>query len=50
MQNIKIKNKNIHLIFKRENKLNGKIKINNNVILNNKINLSDYPNEITINL
>ncbi|MDY4849608.1 MAG: hypothetical protein SO176_05095 [Bacilli bacterium] len=47
---IKIKNKNIHLIFKRENKLNGKIKINNNVILNNKINLSDYPDEITINL
>ena len=37
-------------IFKRENKLNGKIKINNNVILNNKINLSDYPDEITINL
>lgn len=48
--NIKIKNKNIHLIYKRENKLNGKIKINNEIIANNKINLANYSNDITVEL
>ncbi|MGM9874274.1 MAG: GH36-type glycosyl hydrolase domain-containing protein [Bacilli bacterium] len=45
---INVKNKKIHLFYRRDNKLRGKIKINGQIIKNNKIVLSNYPEEINI--